>query len=108
MLIVFTTVAERSDAEALAEKIITSGLAGCVQILPRMTSIYKWEGELQKESEHLLLIKTTTEAWPSLEQYLNANHPYEVPEIVAIESDKVTDRYREWLESIVVPTPLKN
>lgn len=97
MLIVLTTVSTSTEAETLAEKIVTQKLAACVQILPPMTSVYVWEGKLQKESEQLLLIKTLPEKYDAVEAFIIANHSYEVPEIVAINADKVSDPYLNWL-----------
>lgn len=100
MLIVLTTVANREQADSLANQIIESRLAACVQILPPMTSVYVWEGELEKETEHLLLIKTLPEKWDELQAFISENHSYDVPEIVAIDAAKVAEPYRRWLESV--------
>lgn len=97
MLIVFTTTPSNIEAEMLAEAIVTAKLAACVQILPPMTSVYVWEGKLQREAEHLLLIKTLPEKWDELAAFITANHSYEVPEIVAIEAEKVSGRYLSWI-----------
>ena len=97
MLVVLTTVTHIHEAETLAEKIVESKLAACVQILPPMTSVYVWEGKLQKESEHLLIIKTLEEKYADLEAFITANHRYDVPEIVAIEAANVSDAYSAWL-----------
>lgn len=97
MLIVFTTTPSIDQAEILAEAIVTAKLAACVQILPPLTSVYVWEGKLQKEGEHLLLIKTLPEKWDELAAFITANHSYEVPEIVAIEAEKVSGRYLSWI-----------
>jgi periplasmic divalent cation tolerance protein len=94
-----TTVANEEAGLKLADSIVRERLAACVQILPRMTSVYLWKGEIQKEAEHLLLIKTDAEKWPQLEAFLANNHPYDVPEIVAIESENVSEPYRAWLEA---------
>ncbi len=101
MLIVLTTISNQAAGEALAEKIVDSGLAACVQILPQMTSIYVWEGKLQKEPEHLLLIKTLPEKWEELQDFITANHIYNVPEIVAIDAEKVSGPYLAWLKENV-------
>lgn len=93
MLIVLTTVSTATEAEALAEKIVTQKLAACVQILPPMTSVYVWDGAVQKETEHLLLIKTLPEKYDEVEAFITANHTYEVPEIVAIEAAKLSGNY---------------
>lgn len=98
MLIVLTTTATADEAEELAEKIVTTRLAACVQILPRMTSIYLWNDSVQKEAEYLLLIKTTAERFDELQAFIQDKHSYDVPEIVALESQRVSEPYREWLE----------
>jgi uncharacterized protein involved in tolerance to divalent cations len=97
LIIVLTTVGALNDGEALAEKLVTARLAACVQILPSMKSVYHWEGKLQKETEHLLLIKTLAERYEELKSFLLANHPYDVPEIVAIESHRVSETYLDFV-----------
>jgi|SRR3954464_1541151 periplasmic divalent cation tolerance protein len=99
MLIVFTTVPDQDAGEQLAEKLVTENLAGCVQVLPRMTSVYVWEGRVMKEGEHLLLIKSLPGKWDGLREFITANHSYDVPEIVAVESSNVAEPYRAWLEN---------
>ncbi len=97
MLIVLTTAADNESAEALARGIVEAKLAACVQILPRMTSVYFWEGKVQSEAEHLLLIKTAEEKYAEVERAISANHSYEVPEIIAIRSSEVSEPYLKWL-----------
>jgi len=101
MLIVLTTVSSPDEGASLAEKIAIAGLAACVQILPRMTSVYIWEGKLQKEHEHLLLIKTLPVKYAELEAFITANHSYDVPEIVAIEAERVSEPYLAWMGSVL-------
>ena len=98
MFIVLTTVPNIAEAESLASRIVEEKLAACVQILPQMTSVYVWEGKVQKENEHLLLIKTTNEKYSELEAFITSDHSYDVPEIVAVESVNVAEPYRHWLE----------
>ena len=97
MLIVLTTTPNLEEANLLAEKIVAEKFAACVQILPQMTSVYFWEGEIQKEPEHLLLIKTVPEKWNKLCEFIKSNHSYSVPEIAAIDAEKVSAEYRRWL-----------
>ncbi|HTH36871.1 MAG TPA: divalent-cation tolerance protein CutA [Pyrinomonadaceae bacterium] len=99
MLVILSTVPSFDEGEDLSRKIIDIKLAACVQILPKVTSIYFWEGKVQKEDEHLLLIKTLPEKYEELEAFINENHSYDVPEIIAIESSNVSSKYREWLEN---------
>lgn len=101
MRIVLTTVPTGAEGEELAEKIVTAKLAACVQILPKMTAVYVWEGKLQKENEHLLLIKTLPEKWDELRDFIIANHSYDVPEIVAIDAEKVSGSYLEWMKEVL-------
>lgn len=101
MRVVLTTVPNGTEAEELAAKIIEAKLAACVQILPQMTSIYVWEGKVQKEGEHLLLIKTLPQKWEELRKFITANHNYDVPEIVAIDAAQVSAEYLGWIKSVV-------
>lgn len=99
MLIVLTTAPDRALANELADKIVREKLAACVQILPQMTSVYFWDDEVQRDEEHLLLIKTSAEIFPTLEAFIQENHTYDTPEIIGVESTLVTPKYREWLEN---------
>jgi periplasmic divalent cation tolerance protein len=101
MLIVFTTTATSQEAEALARGIVEERLAGCVQILPQITSVYEWKGSVNTEPEFLLLIKTLPERWDELRAYISEHHSYSVPEIVAVESAAVSEPYLAWLSAIV-------
>ena len=98
MIIVVTTTPTINEAEALAEKVVEARLAACVQILPRMTSIYFWDGKMMKEGEHLLLIKSLPEKFDELGKFITANHSYDVPEIVAVDAERVSEPYLSWIK----------
>ncbi|MGD9590431.1 MAG: divalent-cation tolerance protein CutA [Pyrinomonadaceae bacterium] len=98
VIIVFTTTPDRALANELADRLVRERLAACVQILPQMTSVYFWEGEVRRDEEHLLLIKTTADKYAELEKYIRANHTYDTPEIAAMNVDQVDPKYLEWLE----------
>ena len=98
MFIVFTTTPDRALANMLADRLVVEKLAACVQILPQMTSVYFWEGEVRRDEEHLLLIKTLPEKFEALESFIKENHTYDEPEIAAIESSRVSPGYQRWLE----------
>ena len=100
MLVVLTTVGSAGEGESLARSIVESKLAACVQILPQMTSVYFWEGKIQSDSEHLLLIKTLDEKFDELSEFIQKNHSYAVPEIVAISTDKVSKDYLKWIREV--------
>jgi periplasmic divalent cation tolerance protein len=97
MLMVLTTVPNSSEGRRLAGMLVYERLAACVQVLPEMTSIYRWEGEIEVEAEHLLLIKTADENWEAVRDAITKEHSYSVPEIVAIKAENVSGSYAEWL-----------
>jgi periplasmic divalent cation tolerance protein len=99
MLIVLTTTPDEKEAADLANGIVGERLAACVQVLPRMTSVYFWEGKIQTEPEHLLLIKTLEEKFEALSEFIRENHSYDVPEIVAVDAEKVSEGYFRWMRA---------
>ncbi len=101
MLIVLVTTPNEAEAGSLAARIVEERLAACVQILPTMTSVYVWEGKLQKDAEHLLLIKTLPEKYDEVETFIIANHSYDVPEIVAIDAERVSGPYLAWMNGVL-------
>ena len=98
MLVVLTTTSNNEEAEALANGLVESRLAACVQILPNMRSIYRWEGKIENESEHLLLIKTLPEKFEAVERFINENHSYDTPEVVALPAAKISLGYLNWMK----------
>ena len=101
MLVVLTTTPNSDEAERLAHSMVESRLAACVQILPKMTSVYFWEGKIQSEPEHLLLIKTLEEMFDDLRHFILENHSYDVAEIVAIDAERVSEGYLGWLKDYI-------
>ncbi len=101
MIVVMTTVSSEEEGMKLAKGLVEESIAACVQVLPRMTSVYRWKGELQEDGEHLLLIKTVAEKFVSVEEYLKANHSYDEPEIVAIPASYVSAGYMAWVTDSV-------
>ena len=100
-LVVMTTLEKQEDGERLATVLVEGALAACVQILPSMTSIYRWQGAVERSNEVLLLIKTTRDAYPRLETTIKENHPYQTPEIVALSIEAGSDEYLSWLTASV-------
>jgi len=84
-LIVFCTVPDRDTAENISITLIKKGLAACCNILPQITSIYSWEGKIEKESELMLIIKSAEDKFSELEETITELHPYDVPEVIATE-----------------------
>ncbi len=96
-IVVFMTAANGEEATRLADMLIGAHLAACVQILPEMESVYRWEGKIERQSEVLLLAKTTTAKFAELEREVRALHSYETPEIVAVPMVAGSSPYLAWL-----------
>lgn len=84
-------------SENLGRALVEARVAACVNIVPQVQSIYRWQGKVVEETESLLLIKTTRSAYPSLERALTQLHPYELPEILVIEIDSGSEGYLAWI-----------
>lgn len=97
VLLVLTNTPDRATAERIAEALVTEQLAACVNILAGCTSLYRWEGKLERASEVPLLIKTTRDAYPQLETRLRQLHPYELPEIIALPLSAGLPEYLDWV-----------
>lgn len=82
----------------LAQQLLQQRLAACVNVLPGVHSLYRWQGRIEREREATLLIKTTRPRYQALEQFLAAAHPYEVPEIIALPINAGLPAYLGWLE----------
>ena len=98
-IVVFMTAASGEEATRLAEMLVGAHLAACVQILPEMESVYRWEGKVERQSEVLLLVKTTQAKFSDLEREVRALHSYETPEIVAVPITAGSAPYLEWLRA---------
>jgi periplasmic divalent cation tolerance protein len=96
-LLVLTNLPERAAAERLADLLIEKQLAACVNILAPCRSVYRWQGAVRHDEEHPMLIKTTAERYPELEQALCAGHPYELPEIIAVPIERGLPAYLQWV-----------
>jgi periplasmic divalent cation tolerance protein len=97
------TAANGEEATRLADLLIGAHLAACVQILPEMESVYRWEGKIERQSEILLLAKTTAGKFADLEREVRALHSYETPEIVAVPIVTGSTPYLEWLSESLKP-----
>lgn len=96
-VLVLTTVGPDFDARALGRALVELRFAACVNIVPRVESIYQWEGKVAEDAEQLLIMKTSDERVPSLREELFRRHPYTVPEFVVIPIAETSDSYGAWL-----------
>ena len=90
---------DQGTAEAIASRLVEERLAACVQILPPMRSVYRWEGRIEQGTEVLLLAKTSAAAWPALCARIEALHPYDTPEILTLEAASGSTGYLDWIHA---------
>jgi periplasmic divalent cation tolerance protein len=97
ILVLCTAPATGDAAVKLARGIVEGGLAACVNIVPGLRSFYTWKGAVNDDAEVQLLIKTRRGRYPDLEKHIRENHPYEVPEVIAIPIERGSEAYLSWL-----------
>ena len=97
-IIVFCLCESQAQAESIATSLVERQLAACVNILPEVTSIYRWKGELEKSQEVMLVIKTRHNLFDELRTEMTRLHSYEVPEIVAIPVAAGSSAYLNWID----------
>lgn len=100
-LIVLTTLGGDADAAAFARTLVDERLAACVNVLPVMTSIYRWQGRVEQDREQQLVIKTTAGQLPLLKARIAALHAYEVPELLVLTVSDGGEAYLAWLRDAV-------
>lgn len=99
MRIVLCTFPDVETARHISTEIITENLAACVNLIPNVESIYRWEGKIEQSNEVLTIFKIKASGFKNFEKYLLENHPYDTPEIVAICPDQVSEKYLKWVNS---------
>ncbi|NTV95798.1 MAG: divalent-cation tolerance protein CutA [Thiobacillus sp.] len=104
-LIVFTTLPDPESARDLARKLVEARLAACVNVMSPCRSIYRWQGELNEDGEIPLFIKTSAENYDRLEAFVRENHPYELPELVAMNITRGLPGYLAWLAEETTEQP---
>jgi len=106
--IVLTTASSEDEAKKLAHSLVERRLAACVNIVPQITSVYRWQDKVENASEWLLLIKTTHSAFPQVRDAIHELHSYEVPECVLLEIAEGSPQYLAWIAENTAPVPLSN
>ena len=97
--IVLTTTGSVESAQRIAQTLVERRLAACVNIIPGLTSVYRWQGAVETAAEILLLIKTSVEQLPALDAALHELHTYDVPEFLVLPIEAGSRLYLEWLHS---------
>jgi len=104
-LLIMVTTGGRDDAERLGEGLVVERLAACCSVVPTVHSTYFWEGQLKREHEALLLVKTVTSLAEAVQEYVRKHHSYELPEIIQLQVDGGSPAYLKWLNEQVEPRP---
>jgi periplasmic divalent cation tolerance protein len=105
VLVCLCTCPDRGSADAIAEALVAERLAACVNLLPGMTSVYRWEGRIERTEEVQLLIKTTSARLQALQARLGALHPYDVPELIVLEAVGGLPAYLHWVAAETAADP---
>ena len=95
--IVLCTFPGMVEARQIGTVLVEKQLAACVNLIPQIESIYRWQGQVESNPETLAIFKTTAAAWPEFQRELTALHPYEVPEIVALTPAAMNPAYQVWV-----------
>lgn len=98
LILVMTNVSETSTAHKIARQLIEQRLAACVNCLPAVQSLYRWQGEIEESTEITLLIKTTRISYAEVEATIKMLHPYQLPEIIAVPIVDGLPQYLGWIE----------
>ncbi|MBK7417403.1 MAG: divalent-cation tolerance protein CutA [Dechloromonas sp.] len=101
-LLILTNCPDEESANAIALALVESKLAACVNILPRVQSIYRWQGVVESATEIPLFIKSTVTNYPALEAAIRERHPYDVPEIIALPIQAGLPAYLNWVAAETV------
>ena len=99
VLLCLSTAPDLATARTLADALVDERLAACVNLLPGLQSVYRWQGRKESGEEVLLLIKTTRTCLPAVQERIVALHPYELPEVLAVESAGGLPAYLDWVAS---------
>lgn len=97
VVVVLTTVGSEAAGAALARQFVAEGLVACVNLVPGLRSIYRWQGEIEDAAECLLVMKTARRQLDALRARLHACHDYDTPEWLVLETAEVSPAYRAWL-----------
>jgi len=95
--LILSTCPNEENAQIIATDLVESGHAACVSIMPKLTSIYRWQDKIESSNEYMLLIKTMKSKLPQIEALIIATHPYELPEIISVPISGGFDQYLDWI-----------
>jgi periplasmic divalent cation tolerance protein len=96
LIIVLCTAPDAATAERLARGLVEAKLAACVNAIAGLKSFYRWKGQIEADDEVQLLIKTRSERFDAVTAWIADNHPYDVPEVIALSAERVDEAYLRW------------
>jgi len=99
LLVVITSLPSLEQAQTIARQLVENRLAACVQIQQGVNSIYRWDGKICEENEVLLSAKTSRVLWEEIRVFIQNNHPYDLPEIMAFTPADYEQQYGQWVEA---------
>jgi periplasmic divalent cation tolerance protein len=96
-ILIFTNVPDEATAQTIAQRLVEDRLAACVNILPEVHSVYRWQGQIEQAPEITLIIKTLQSRYDEVEAAIYTLHPYDVPEVIAVPIDQGLPAYLNWI-----------
>ncbi len=99
--IIILVTSNPAQSDTIASCLVEEQLAACVNILPNITSVYRWDGDICRDTENLLIIKTERRMWPSVEERIRALHSYDTPEMLCLPIESGYAPYLDWIRSSV-------
>ena len=100
-IVVMVTGGSAAECKRIARRLLEKRLVACVNLLPRMRSLYRWEGKIADEPEYLMLLKSTRELFPELRKEVEKHHSYSVPEVIALPIIDGAPNYLNWVTECV-------
>lgn len=95
---IIITIANKEDAEMMANNLVKSRLAACCQIAGPVMSIYTWKDELCKDKEYILTIKTRKSLFQKIKKHIIEKHTYDTPQIIAVDISEISEDYKNWMD----------
>ena len=104
-IVILSTVSSQEEGDQIATKLVNDHIAACVNIIPKISSIYHWQGKVHKDEELLLIIKTIQYKEAQVYDIIKDMHSYDTPELITLDMKNIDDKYANWLNSTINETP---
>ena len=97
-IVIYSTCPDIESAERISRHIVEQRMAACVNLIPGITSIYTWDGNIQRDQEVLLVMKSTKDRFDDIQNLISDEHPYDLPELIAVPITESSPDYLEWIK----------